>query len=122
MALFGSKTKKQTTVATGGDVPARRSLGVGRDLSQVLKHARVTEKATMHSADGVYTFDVATGATKRDIMQAVRLLYKVTPRKVRVVTVRAKTVRSRRTGQMGVKGGGKKAYIYLKKGETITIA
>jgi len=119
MALFGSKKKKADIVA-----PVRAASGpsIVRDLAHVLKHARVTEKATMHSADGVYTFDVAVDATKRDIMQAVHLLYKVTPRKVRVVTVRAKTVRSRRTGQMGVKGGGKKAYIYLKKGETITIA
>src|SRR3989344_2216746 len=119
MALFGSKKKKADIVA-----PVRAASGpsIVRNLSHVLKHARITEKATMHSADGVYTFDVAVDATKRDIMQAVHLLYKVTPRKVRVVTVRAKTVRSRRTGQMGVKGGGKKAYVYLKKGETITIA
>ena len=122
MALFGLKKKTDVAAVADAGAPARRSLGVGRDLAHVLKHARVTEKATMHSADGVYTFDVAVDATKRDIMQAVRLLYKVTPRKVRVVTVRAKTVRSRRTGQMGVKGGGKKAYVYLKKGETITIA
>ena len=74
----------------------------------------------MHSADGVYTFDIAPGATKRDVMQAVRALYKVTPRRVAVVTIRAKMRRNARSGKVGMTGGGKKAYVYLKKGETIS--
>ncbi|OGG54267.1 50S ribosomal protein L23 [Candidatus Kaiserbacteria bacterium RIFCSPLOWO2_12_FULL_53_8] len=91
-----------------------------RDLSHILRHTRITEKATMHSADGVYTFDIAPSATKRDVMQAVRALYKVTPRHVAVVSIPTKTKRNARTGKSGVRGGGKKAYVYLKKGETIT--
>ena len=91
-------------------------------IAQVLKHARITEKASMHQSEGVYTFDVMEGATKREIMQAVFALYKVTPRMVRVVRVPSKVRRSARTGKMGVKRGGRKAYVFLKKGETITIA
>ena len=92
-----------------------------RDLSTVLKHARITEKASMHQGLGVYTFDVASTATKRDILQAVRAIYKVTPRSVRVVTVPTKSRRNARTGKLGMTGGGKKAYVYLKKGESIVI-
>ena len=75
----------------------------------------------MHSASGIYAFDVANVSNKREVLQAVRELYKVTPIKVRVVTIPSKIKRSARTGKSGVRGGGKKAYVYLKKGDTITL-
>jgi large subunit ribosomal protein L23 len=90
--------------------------------AHILKHARITEKATMHSEAGVYTFDIAEEATKRDVIRAVQALYKVLPRKVAIVQVPSKMRRNARTGKVGVKRGGKKAYVYLKKGEKITIA
>lgn len=90
--------------------------------SHILKHARITEKASMSSAFSVYVFDVAESATKRDIARAVHSLYKVTPAKVATARVPAKKVRHAKTGRIGVKKGGKKAYVYLKKGETITIS
>ncbi len=92
------------------------------DYSHILKHARITEKATMHQESGVYTFDVASNATKRDIVRAVQALYKVVPRKVAIVAVPAKKVRHMRTGREGIKKGGKKAYVFLKKGETLSIS
>lgn len=75
----------------------------------------------MHEQSGVYTFDVALDANKREIIEAVRSIFKVTPRMVRIVQIPQKRKRSMRTGKRGVKKGGKKAYIYLKKGETINI-
>jgi large subunit ribosomal protein L23 len=121
MALFGNKKPARTTdaVQSGGE---KGSVGVARDLAHVLSHARITEKATDNSMRNVYVFNVSTRATKRDIMQAVRKLYSVTPLKVAVVTIRRKSIRNMRTGRTGVKGGGKKAYVYLKKGDSITIS
>lgn len=124
MALFGKKknTEKKDVVATTAPVAVTSSEAtMGRDISTILRHARITEKASMHQAQGVYTFDIAPAATKRDIIQAVRALYKVTPRSIRIVTIPTKSRRNARTGKVGVTGGGKKAYVYLKKGETITI-
>ncbi len=129
MALF---SKKNGTKEADNAAPARQkkeatsassanSSSTSRNLSHVLRHARITEKATMHSEAGVYIFDIAERATKRDVMQAVQALYKVTPRKVAIVPVPSKTRRSARTGKSGMKRGGKKAYVYLKKGEQITI-
>jgi large subunit ribosomal protein L23 len=92
------------------------------DYSHILKHARITEKATMHQNNSVYTFDVASSATKRDIVRAVHALYGASAIKVAVVAVPPKKIRSARTGKVGVKSGGKKAYVYLKKGETITLS
>lgn len=117
MALFGTK---KTEKATGGDkAPATVSR---TSLSHVLSRPRITEKATDAAARGVYVFDVSQKSNKRMVMQAIAELYKVTPRKVSIVTVHPKNVRNMRTGRAGVKQGGKKAYVYLKEGDTITLA
>ncbi len=121
MALFGKKKNMEKGVVAATPAPTQSSMGMGRNLSAVLQHARVTEKASMHQSLGVYTFDIARSATKRDVIQAVRALYSVTPRKVRVVSIPTKSRRNARSGKIGMTGGGKKAYVYLKKGETITI-
>ncbi len=118
MAFFG---KKKITEEKKEELAPSSGTPMSQGLSHVLRHARVTEKATMHSAESVYTFDVAEDATKRAVIQAMRALYKVTPRMVRVVSIPTKVRRNMRTGKRGVKRGGKKAYVYLKKGETITI-
>lgn len=119
MALFGTKKK----AVKKADAPAKEagesSVGA-RDLSHVLSHARITEKATMHADAKVYTFNIAERATKRDVIRAVYQLYKVTPRMVRVVTIPMKSVRHARTGKTGMKGGGKKAYVYLNQSDSIT--
>src|SRR3989344_8246256 len=121
MALFGSKKKKEVTAETPAPAKTQeKAEPVARNLTQVLMHARVTEKASMHQSSGIYTFDISAEATKRDILQAVKKLYGVSPRKINVVTVRAKNVRSARTGKAGVKKGGRKAYVYLKQGDSIT--
>ncbi|MEY4747615.1 MAG: ribosomal subunit protein large subunit ribosomal protein [Candidatus Parcubacteria bacterium] len=122
MALFSRKKTEETNVAAvqSSTSPALRSLGAG--WAHVLRRPRITEKATMHSNESVYTFDIDGGATKRDVIQAVRAMYNVTPRMVRITRIPSKIRRSMRTGKRGIKHGGKKAYVYLKKGETITIA
>ncbi len=117
MALFGSKKKTESKETVTAAIAAGK-----RDLTYVLKHARITEKATDATAGGIYVFDVATRATKRDIMHAVKALYNVTPRKVAVVTIPTKMKKNAKTGRSALTTGGKKAYVYLKSGESITIA
>lgn len=113
MALFKKDTKKEEGMKTAApQVRTHRA---------VLVSPRITEKATGTALSSVYVFDVATTATKREIIASVAELYKVVPRKVAIVTVPTKKVRSARTGVQGKKGGGKKAYVYLKQGETISI-
>lgn len=124
MALFSRKknTEKKQTAAAAAPSRVKSASAASRDLTPVLKHARITEKATMNQGSSVYVFDVSVDASKRDIMQAVKALYNVSPRKVAVVNVPKKNIRSARTGRTGVKGGGRKAYVYLKQGETINVA
>lgn len=92
------------------------------DHTSILRSTRITEKASLHQGLSIYTFDVAPAATKRDIMRAVHSLYKVKPTKVAIVQVPSKKTRNVRTGKTGIKKGGKKAYVYLKKGDSISLS
>ncbi len=87
-------------------------------LSNVLLQPRITEKAGERAMNGnVYVFNVDPRTTKYHIKKAVEEMYKVSPVKVAVVTIRPKQVLVR--GKYGQSKGGKKAYIYLKKGDKI---
>lgn len=84
----------------------------------VLIRPRITEKAALQSnISNVYAFEVTKGATKASITASIKEAFKVTPLKIRMVAIPKKRVFVR--GKWGVKGGGKKAYIYLKKGDKI---
>ena len=92
-----------------------------KHTSHILKSPRITEKGAYLSEKGVYVFNVAQEANKKEIMDAVREIFKVTPVKVRVVAVPSKQVMTRGTNRSGRTAGGKKAYVYLKKGDTIEL-
>ncbi|MFZ2886941.1 MAG: 50S ribosomal protein L23 [Minisyncoccia bacterium] len=121
MALFSRKTKKEKEVAAPVSAPAAVPAMKG-DYSFVLHNPRITEKASMAMEGFTYVFEVAPNANKKQIAAAVQAVYKVKPRKIAIVNVKPKQVRNMRSGKYGMKGGIKKAYVYLQKGETITIA
>ncbi len=111
-AATTKKADTKTTVVEGVDY--------NRDISSVLLNVRVTEKATFANEKGAYVFDISPRATKRDVAEAIKALYKVTPRQVNIAKIPSKRVRVRsQRNAFGVKSGGKKAYVYLKKGDTI---
>lgn len=121
MALFSRKKNTEKTPEVVASATQTAALGT-HSVASVLRNPRITEKGTMAGEQSAYLFDVASNATKRSITEAVAYVYKVTPRMVRVVTIHPKRKRNTRTGRIGIQKGGKKAYVYLKKGETITIA
>ena len=89
-----------------------------RVFPSVLLRPRITEKASQKAMEeNVYVFEIPKDATKRDVAKAVFDFYKVVPTKVAVVPVPRKSVFVR--GKRGMTAGGKKAYVYLKKGDTI---
>ena len=83
----------------------------------MLLRPRITEKANFAAESNVHTFEISTSATKKQVLEAVKAFYKVTPVKVNIVKNPAKTVFVR--GKKGVKSGVKKAYVYLKKGDKL---
>ncbi len=121
MALFSRKTKKEDVIIETTPTAAA-PVTMKNNYAHVLHSPRITEKASMAMEGSVYVFDVASDANKKQILSAVQSVYKVKPRKVAIVNTKPKSTRNMRTGKKGMKGGFKKAYVYLQKGETITIA
>lgn len=87
--------------------------------TKLIKNPRVTEKASFVSEQNVYTFNVERNANKTEISKAIKALYKVTPVKINIVNIPKKKVVVR--GKPGSRGGGKKAMVFLKKGDKIEI-
>lgn len=121
MAIFTKTTPKKTnttkTVALKDSVKTRD----GR-LENIIRAPWLSEKALIATEAGVYVFEVPANATKPQVMDAIELIYKVRPRKVRMVNLPAKTVSLRTRRGTGTKARRHKAYVYLKKGETIQFA
>lgn len=88
-------------------------------MINIIKNGRVTEKASNMLAQNVYTFDVTETANKTEIKKAIFAFYKVKPVKVNVLRVPKKNVSFR--GRASVKGGGRKAVVYLKEGDKIEV-
>ncbi len=89
------------------------------DIERVIVRPRVTEKATISAENNVYVFDVVIDANKIQIKEAIKHLYKVEPVKVNIVAIPVKKIVYQ--GKKGVKARGKKAYVYLKDGDKISI-
>ena len=80
---------------------------------------RITEKAAYATEKNVYAFNVAMTANKIQIKQAIKELYKVTPTAVNIVVAKPLKVMFR--GRPGTQSAFKKAYVSLKKGDTIEL-
>ncbi len=136
MALFGKKnTEKKTEDTKVAEAPkagksSEKKAAVpavnlakptDRDLSRVLVRPHITEKAVGKSEQNVYTFEVRQDATKFDVRDAVTMAFGVTPVKVNIVKKSPRTVQSRMRGKTVKQKGLKKAYVYLKAGDSITL-
>jgi len=148
MALFGSKKNKKKTGAEAGAEtkpeaapestknPAKAktvSLAVKNQstgsvsatpspsvsLSGLVRRPRITEKASMLAESNAYAFEVSADATKATVATAIRELYNVEPIKVAILKIPTKQVIVQ--NKKGQKRGGKKAYVYLQKGQTIEL-
>lgn len=123
MALF-SRTKKTVEAVEGATpkvVAPTLARSTDRNLASVLVKPLVTEKAVMQHDARVYTFIVAKNATKFSVRDAVTAIYKVTPVKVNIVNKKPSSSLSRSRGRAVSVAGYKKAYVYLKKGDTINL-
>jgi large subunit ribosomal protein L23 len=85
----------------------------------VILSPRITEKGAISAESNAYIFNVSVRATKTQIAQAIEQAYKVIPRKIGIVKYPGKNVFSK--GKRGRTAGGKKAYVFLKKGEQIQV-
>lgn len=87
------------------------------NLYEILRRPLVTEKITRLQAEGKYAFEVADGANKLQVKQAVEKAYKVSVTGVNMTTVRGK---NKRMGRRIVQTSPwKKAVVTLKQGDKI---
>ncbi len=120
MALFSRKTPaKKTASVKKSDAAVVPT--VERDLSGIIRSPRITEKAMRNSEKNVYTFEVARTATKFDVRDAVKKFFNVTPVKVNIVNKAPRQFKTTNNRRTKTEHGMKKAYVYLKKGDTISL-
>lgn len=129
MALFSrnkeEKAEEQKDVkakAKPGAQAASNALPTDRNLSAVIVKPHITEKAVRRGEENVYTFVIHQDATKYDVADAVRELFKVTPVKVNIVNKSPRIHMSRSRSRRVTVKGQKKAYVYLKAGDSIELA
>lgn len=92
-------------------------------MATIIKRPVLTEKATKLGEQGQYVFEVDPKANKIEIKKEIEKLFEVDVVSVRTVRVKGKEkMRYTRKGIMrGRTPLRKKAYITLKKGQTIDI-
>jgi len=108
--MKSDKTKKNTKEVNNEDEKKTKT-------HPLIKSPRITEKAALGSEKGIYTFNVENEANKSEIKKAIKLIYGMTPERVSIIQIKGKTVVRR--GIIGKRKGGKKAVVFLKKGDKI---
>ncbi|MDO8593578.1 MAG: 50S ribosomal protein L23 [bacterium] len=125
MSIFGTKKsvkKEKSTKADAKKHVARAKISANGVAHDIIRAPWFSEKALMATEKGVYTFGVSTRATKAEIAGAIKEIYKVEPRKIRIVNLPAKRKAMRTKRGVGARAARRKAYVYLNKGDTIQFA
>jgi large subunit ribosomal protein L23 len=86
-------------------------------LMTVIQGPHMSEKAHVAAEHNHVVLKVRTDATKKEIAQAVELLFEVKVEAVQVVNVKGKTKRFQQTN--GRRANWKKAYVKLADGTSI---
>ncbi len=89
-------------------------------IYNILHKPYVTEKTAISSGDcRQYAFKVSTDATKPQIKLALKSLFNVNAKSIRIINVKNKKKRFK--NQLGARSGWKKAYVTLSKNEEIDL-
>ena len=119
MAIFGDKKKekKENTNKRVHHAQAKKlSDGVAHEI---IRAPWFSEKALIMTEKGVYTFMVPPRATKLEIAGAIKEVYNVSPKAIRIVNLPGKKKAMRTKRGFGVRAARSKAYVYLNAGDTI---
>ena len=121
MALFGTtKKEKKDKKANVARKHRARTVKLGEGVAhEIIRAPWFSEKALMATEKGVYTFNIPARATKAEVAAAVKEIYKVEPRKIRVVNLPGKPKAMRTKRGIGYRAARRKAYVYLNAGDSI---
>lgn len=121
MAIFGTKNKKEEK-KDARKISARAVTLVSGKEHEVVRAPWLSEKALLGTEKGIFVFAVAKDATKAEVAGAIKAIYNVAPKRVRLVNVKGKTKSLRSRRGEGKRADAKKAYVYLNAGDTIALA
>ncbi len=122
MALFGKTKKEKKEKKEVVNRPAHRAriAKLQNGLAhEIIRAPWFSEKSLIITEKGVYTFEVPKRATKPQIAAAVKEIYNVEPRKIRIVNLPGKKKAMRTKRGFGTRSKCRKAYVYLNAGDTI---
>ncbi len=122
MAIFETKQKKAAKDKKSVVRHARRAKLAEGVAQEIIRAPWFSEKALIMTEQGVYAFAVPASATKATIAAAIKEVYGVEPKAVRIVNLPGKKKAMRTRRGVGVRAARRKAYVYLNKGETIQFA
>ena len=80
---------------------------------------RITEKATYLSDKNIYTVNIPASTNKIELKKDLEKKYKVKVLNINIINIAKKHKLYR--GKPGYRGGGKKAYVTLKKGDSLVL-
>jgi ribosomal protein L23 len=124
MAIFGSNKKegaKKTSNKSRVRSARAAKLPAGR-ADEIILAPWFSEKALLNTEKGIYAFSIPRTATKSHVAAAIKEMYKVTPRKIAIVNLPGRRVSMRSRQGHATQARRRKAYVYLKTGETIQFA
>lgn len=124
MSIFGTtkkeKKEKKAKSTSQRSVHHARATKLSDGIAhEILRAPWFSEKALIVTEKGVYTFVVPPRATKAEIAMAIKEVYKVSPRKIRIVNLPGKKKAMRTKRGVGTRPARRKAYVYLNAGDTI---
>lgn len=120
-----SKKTKKTETPTGGEAvtPVDEALlgrmATGVNPRDILLRAHITEKAAIQEGKHIYTFIVASYASKPMVAEAVYRMFGYKPVSIAILKRPGKVVRFGRT--MGKRSAQKIARVTMKEGEVLSI-
>ncbi|MFA7320391.1 MAG: 50S ribosomal protein L23 [Dokdonella sp.] len=92
---------------------------MNENLYNVLRAPLISEKTARLQETNQYVFEVAQGATKADVKEAVEQLFSVQVEAVNMVNLKGKTKAFRQRN--GTRGNKRKAYVRLGEGQSIDV-
>lgn len=102
-------------------VKAEKKIAVRAEMYDVLRRPIISEKSAKLAEAGAMAFEVDARAGKKDVANAIKAIYNITPKKVNILNQKGK-VKSFRGRNSGTQKMVKKAYITLNEGDKIEIA
>ena len=92
---------------------------MNENLYNVLRAPLISEKTARLQETNQYVFEVAQGANKADVKEAVEQLFSVQVEAVNMVNLKGKTKAFRQRN--GTRGNKRKAYVRLGEGQSIDV-